>query len=124
MSWFAEVGVILLPGQEVTDWGVVRQDGNRFHVNITVEWVTFPPPPVPLPGPLPGDPSLHFAPAFSTAQNGFSHLVGAQGAGSGIPRHVDPEGCHSSSSRRAVSTSVPTSSPPTGSPPTSGSTSS
>jgi len=58
VSWFSEVGVILLPGQEVTDWGVVRRDGNGFHVNITVEWVTFPPPPVPLPTLLATDPDL------------------------------------------------------------------
>ena len=41
-SWFADVGVILLPGQRVTDWGVVRQSENEFHVNITVDWVDFP----------------------------------------------------------------------------------
>lgn len=48
-SWFAEVGVILLPGQQVTDWGVVRQSENEFHVNITVDWVDFPNPIDPLP---------------------------------------------------------------------------
>ncbi|CAN5182831.1 hypothetical protein BH23VER1_BH23VER1_11560 [soil metagenome] len=37
-SWFAEVGVALLPGQRVADWGEVRQDGGAFHVDITVEW--------------------------------------------------------------------------------------
>ena len=48
-SWFAEVGVILLPGQQVTDWGTVRQSQNEFHVNITVDWVDFPNPIDPLP---------------------------------------------------------------------------
>ncbi len=37
-SWFSEVGVALLPGQRVTDWGEVRRDGNTFHVGITVEF--------------------------------------------------------------------------------------
>ncbi|MFT5855101.1 MAG: hypothetical protein ACI8XO_002349, partial [Verrucomicrobiales bacterium] len=41
-SWFADVGVILLPGQRVTDWGVVRQSNEEFHVKITVDWVDFP----------------------------------------------------------------------------------
>lgn len=50
-SWFANVGVILLPGQEVTDWGEVRHDGNSFHVDITVEWIDFAPSPVQLPLP-------------------------------------------------------------------------
>ena len=44
-SWFADVGVILLPGQRVTDWGVVRQSQDEFHVQITVDWVDFPHPP-------------------------------------------------------------------------------
>ena len=30
VSWFSEVGVILLPGQEVTDWGVVRRGRQRL----------------------------------------------------------------------------------------------
>ena len=55
-SWFATVGVILAPGQQVTDWGVVRRSGNEFHVNVTVECVDFPIDPVPLPGPLPFEP--------------------------------------------------------------------
>ena len=50
-SWLANVGVILLPGQEVIDWGKVRHDGNTFHVNVTVEWVDFAPPIEPLPMP-------------------------------------------------------------------------
>lgn len=50
-SWFANVGVILLPGQEVTDWGEIRREENGFHVSITVEWVDFAPSPVPLPLP-------------------------------------------------------------------------
>jgi len=53
-SWFAEVGVILLPGQQVTDWGVVRQSQNEFHVNIAVDWVDFPN----VPNPEPIDPRL------------------------------------------------------------------
>ena len=68
-SWFAEVGVILLPGQEVTDWGEVRHDGNIFSVSITVDWVDFPPPPVPLPTPLPYDPELPQGIAFDSAGN-------------------------------------------------------
>lgn len=44
-SWFADVGVILMPGQRVTDWGAVRQSGGEFHVEITVDWVDFPPGP-------------------------------------------------------------------------------
>ncbi|MEZ5305260.1 MAG: hypothetical protein R3F11_32150 [Verrucomicrobiales bacterium] len=54
-SWFAEVGVILLPGQEVVSWGEVRTDGRQFFVEIEVEWVDFPPPidPIALPGELP-----------------------------------------------------------------------
>lgn len=54
-SWFATVGVILAHNQEVTDWGVVRQSGNEFHVNITVECVDFPTP-IPLPLPIPFEP--------------------------------------------------------------------
>ena len=43
-SWFATVGLLLLPGQAVSDCGVVRQADNEFHVNITVDWVDFPEP--------------------------------------------------------------------------------
>jgi len=60
-SWFSTVGVILAPNQEVTDWGVVRQSGNEFHVNVTVECVDFPSPiplPTPIPFPSPFDPVL------------------------------------------------------------------
>ena len=47
--WFATTKVILLPGQALTDCGVVRQSENEFHVNITVDWVDFPDPiPVPI----------------------------------------------------------------------------
>lgn len=53
-SWFSTVGVILYPNQQVTDWGVVRQSGNEFHVNVTVECVDF----IPLPEPLPIEPVL------------------------------------------------------------------
>ena len=41
-SWFARVGVILWPGQAVSDWGVIRQEDATFHVNITVDWIDFP----------------------------------------------------------------------------------
>ena len=41
-SWFADVGVILLPGQRVTGWGEVRRSDGEFHVDITVDWVDFP----------------------------------------------------------------------------------
>ena len=43
-SWFATTRIILLPGQALTDCGVVRQSDNEFHVNITVDWVDFPEP--------------------------------------------------------------------------------
>lgn len=68
-SWFAEVGVILLPGQEVTDWGEVRHDGNTFYVNITVDWVDFAPPIEPLPIPLPSDRELLVGMDFDSAGN-------------------------------------------------------
>ena len=55
-SWFADVGVILLPGQRVTDWGLVRQSGSEFHVEITVDWSDFPDGPAPDGKPL--DPAL------------------------------------------------------------------
>jgi hypothetical protein len=41
-SWFATTRVILLPGQALTECGVVRQSENEFHVNITVDWVDYP----------------------------------------------------------------------------------
>ncbi|NNM28069.1 MAG: hypothetical protein HKO57_00985 [Akkermansiaceae bacterium] len=56
VSWFSEVVIALLPGQVLTDCGVVRRSNNEFHVNITVECLQFPEPPVPLPAP--GDPNL------------------------------------------------------------------
>lgn len=68
-SWFSEVGVILLPGQQVTDWGMVRRDKNVFHVNITVDWVDFPPPEIPLPTPLPFDPALPDGITYDSAGN-------------------------------------------------------
>lgn len=54
-SWFATVGVILARNQEVTDWGVVRQSGHEFHVNVTVECLDFPTP-IPFPRPDPFEP--------------------------------------------------------------------
>jgi hypothetical protein len=44
ISWFSRVFVVLFPGQQVTDWGEVRRDGNEFHVGPTVECVDFLPP--------------------------------------------------------------------------------
>lgn len=35
-EWFTKVVLALNPGQQVLDWGTVRQDGNSFHVSITV----------------------------------------------------------------------------------------
>ena len=45
-GWYAKVTLALLPGQEVTDFGVVRQSGNVFHTNITVECRSYPEPPI------------------------------------------------------------------------------
>ena len=55
-AWLADVGVILQPGQRVTDWGQVRQSGNEFHTEVTVDWVDFPD--EPGPGGEPIDPGL------------------------------------------------------------------
>ena len=68
-SWFSTVGVILAPNQRVTDWGVVRQSNNEFHVNITVECVNFPDPEIPLPTPIPFDPALPAGIEFDSAGN-------------------------------------------------------
>jgi hypothetical protein len=75
VSWFSEVGVILLPNQEVTSWGVVRREDNLFHVNITVDWVTFPPPVEPVPTLLPTDPNLPDGIVFDAANHPMIHDV-------------------------------------------------
>ncbi|YCM46152.1 hypothetical protein V2O64_08985 [Verrucomicrobiaceae bacterium 227] len=38
-QWFSKVALALTPGQQVLDWGTVRQSDNEFHVNITVACV-------------------------------------------------------------------------------------
>ena len=35
-QWYSKVALALTPGQQVLDWGSVRQSGNEFHVDITV----------------------------------------------------------------------------------------
>lgn len=55
-SWLATVGVILSPGQDVTDWGMVRRLDSGFHVNITVGCIDYPVEPAPRPRPI--DPDL------------------------------------------------------------------
>ena len=72
-GWYAKVTLALLPGQHVTDWGVVRQSGNEFHTNITVECRPYPDSPVPVDPVAIDDPSL---PAGIEAVNEVAHIGG------------------------------------------------
>ncbi|MGJ8698241.1 MAG: hypothetical protein ACSHYF_18110 [Verrucomicrobiaceae bacterium] len=72
--WLSKVTLALLPGQHVTDWGVVRRDGEVFHVNITVECRPYPTDPIPV------DPVLHDDPdllGVINAADGIPHIGGA-----------------------------------------------
>jgi len=49
-EWFTKVALALTPGQQVVDWGTVRQDDNTFHVSIKVACLDSPVLPVPVDG--------------------------------------------------------------------------
>ena len=54
-QWFSKVALALTPGQQVLDWGTVRQSNNEFRVNITVACVDSPILPVPVDEVLPNE---------------------------------------------------------------------
>jgi hypothetical protein len=53
-QWYSKVVLALTPGQQVLDWGNVRQSGNEFHVNVTVVCQESPVLPVPV-DPVPSE---------------------------------------------------------------------
>jgi len=53
-QWFTKVALALTPGQQVLNWGTLRQSENEFHVNITVACLDSDILPVPV-DPVPGD---------------------------------------------------------------------